>query len=204
MPANAHNFRHANGLALGLLVVLCPHAASAHIGEHLDSGLTSGLMHPVFGLDHLLAMVSVGVVSVQLGGHNIWRIPAAFVAAMIAGGMLGIARIPLPYPEIGIAVSVVVLGMSIVFADMRMSPWPITALVIFFGALHGYAHGVQIPTFASPALYTLGFVLSTATLHLFGVVIGELASLQTWLWKGLRLSGGAVAAVGVAFIIQNL
>src|SRR6185503_8832670 len=123
MPANAHNSRHANGLALGLLVVLCPHAASAHIGEHLDSGLTSGLMHPVFGLDHLLAMVSVGVVSVQLGGHNIWRIPVA-------------------YPEIGIAVSVVVLGMSIVFADMRMSPWPITALVIFFGALHGYAHGV--------------------------------------------------------------
>lgn len=187
----------------GLLILLLPAAAQAHAGGS-DTGLVNGLMHPVFGLDHLLAMISVGVVSAQLGGSNIWRIPAAFVGAMTVGGALGILQFTLPHAELGIAASVLVLGMGVVLAHRHMSPWPITALVLFFGAFHGYAHGLEIPKSVSPALYTLGFVISTSVLHIFGVLIGEAATMQTWLWKGLRFTGGVVTASGAAFLLQTL
>lgn len=121
-----------------LLIALLPSAAHAHLDGN-DTGLFNGLMHPVFGLDHLLAMVSVGVVSVQLGGNNIWRIPMAFVCAMTIGGALGIWRVTLLHVELGIAISVLVLGIGIVLAHRPMSPWPITGLVLLFGACHGYA-----------------------------------------------------------------
>ena len=191
------------GWSGGPLILLLPALAEAHPGGS-DSGLTTGLMHPVFGPDHLLAMICVGVVSVQLGGHNIWRIPAAFVVGMIVGAALGIEDLTLSFTELGIAASVLVLGMAIVFTHRRMSPWPITALIAFFGALHGYAHGVEIPRSVSPALYTLGFLISTSVLHIFGMLIGEVATMQKWLWQGLRLGGGAVSASGVAFLLQTL
>src|SRR5262245_27272011 len=122
-------------LALLLLAVLVPSLAEAH-PEHGEIDLLTGLLHPVFGPDHLLAMVSVGVVSVQLGGRNIWRLPLAFVTAMTIGAVLGIRQVPLPYTELGIAASVVVLGLGIVFARRGMSAWPIVALVALFGACH--------------------------------------------------------------------
>jgi urease accessory protein len=149
-------------------------------------------------------MISVGVASVQLRGNNIWRIPLAFVGAMMLGGALGIGAFALLPVEFGIAASVLVLGIGIVLAHRGMSPWPITALVLSFGACHGYAHGVEIPRSVSPALYTLGFALSTAVLHIVGVVIGEVASMQAWLWKGLRCTGAVVAAAGIAFLLQTL
>ena len=102
----------------GLMILLLPAVAEAHPGGS-DTGLMAGLMHPVFGPDHLLAMICVGVVSVQLGGHNIWRIPLAFVGAMTVGAALGILQFTLPYTELGIAASVLVLGMGIVVAHRR-------------------------------------------------------------------------------------
>ena len=191
------------GCWFGMLpILLLPAVAEAHAGGS-DTGLINGLMHPVFGPDHLLAMISVGVVSVQLGGHNIWRIPLAFVAAMTAGAALGMQFTRFP-AELGIAASVVVLGVAIVLAHRRMSPWPITALVVVFGGFHGHAHGVEMPKSVSPALYALGFVISTAVLHLFGVLISEVATLQKWLWRGLRFTGSVVTAAGVAFLLQTL
>ena len=187
----------------GLLILLLPAAAQAHAGGS-DTGLINGLMHPVFSLDHLLAMISVGVVSSQLGGSNLWRIPAAFVVGMTLGGALGIQQFNLPHAEVGIAASVLVLGTGIVIAHGRMPPWPITALVFLFGSFHGHAHGIEIPRSVSPTLYTLGFVISTSVLHIFGVLIGELAAMQTWLWKGLRFTGGVVMASGAAFLLQML
>ena len=187
----------------GLLILLWPAVAGAHAGGS-DTGLVNGLMHPVFGLDHLLAMISVGVVSAQLGGQSIWRIPAAFVGAMTVGGALGILHFTLSHAELGIAASVLVLGMGIVLAHRHMSPWPITALVLLFGVLHGHAHGLEIPKSVSPALYTLGFLISTSVLHIFGVLIGELATMQAWLWRGLRFTGGVMTASGVAFLLQAL
>ena len=188
--------------SVGPMVLLLPALAEAHPGGS-DTGLMAGLMHPVFGPDHLLAMISVGVVSVQLGGDNIWRIPLAFVGAMIVGAVFGLQQVALPYAELGIAASVLVLGMGIVMAHRAMTPWPITALVAFFGALHGHAHGAEIPGSVSPALYTLGFVISTSALHIFGMIIGEVATMQSWLSRGLRFTGAAVTASGVAFLLQS-
>jgi len=190
-------------LALLLAIVLLPGAARAHL-EGSDAGLLNGLLHPAFGPDHLIAMISVGVVSVQLGGANIWRLPLAFVAAMAAGAALGMTQVPLPYAELGIAGSVLVLGVGIVTAHRGMSPWPIVGLVVLFGTCHGHAHGLEIPKSVSPALYTLGFVIGTALLHIVGVVIGEVAALQHWLWRGLRLGGGAVSASGAVFVANAL
>jgi urease accessory protein len=190
-------------LALLLAIVLLPGAARAHL-DGGDAGLLNGLLHPVFGPDHLIAMISVGVVSVQLGGANIWRLPLAFVAAMTAGAALGMAQVSLPYAELGIAASVLVLGIGILVAGRGMSSWPIVGLVLLFGACHGHAHGLEIPRSVSPALYTLGFVIGTAVLHIVGVVIGEVATLQHWLWRGLRLGGGAVSASGAVFVAQTL
>lgn len=184
------------------MVLLLPAVTKAHQGGS-DTGLMAGLMHPVFGPDHLLAMISVGVVSVQLGGANIWRIPVAFVGAMVVGAMLGLNQVALPYAELGIAASVLVLGLGIVMAHRGLSPWPITALVAFFGALHGHAHGAEIPGSVSPALYTLGFLISTSVLHIFGMIIGEVATMQGWLRKGLRFTGAAVMVSGVAFLLQS-
>jgi len=186
-----------------LLLGLWPAVARAHVGGS-DAGLMNGLMHPVFGLDHLLAMISVGVVSAELGGHSIWRVPLAFVGAMTVGGALGIWQPTLTHVELGIAASVVTLGVGIVLADRRTSPWPITGLVLLFGACHGYVHGVEIPKSVSPALYTLGFVISTSVLHIVGVVIGEVSAMQARLSQGLRLAGGMVVATGVVFMLQSL
>ena len=186
-----------------LLAIVTPGAAEAHLGGG-DAGLMDGLMHPVFGPDHLIAMVSVGVLSMQLGGANIWRLPVAFVAAMTAGAALAIAQVTLPHTELGIAVSVLVLGLGILLANERLSPWPIIGLVALFGACHGYAHGVEIPKSVSPGLYSLGFVIGTAVLHIVGMVIGEIATLQIWLWRGLRVAGGLVAVSGVLFVAQAL
>lgn len=186
-----------------MLMLSLPVAAWAHVGGS-DTGLLNGLMHPVFGLDHLLAMVSVGVVSSQLGSHNIWRVPAAFVSTMTAGGALGILGVAMPFAELGITASVVALGMAIVLAHRQMSPWPITCMVMLFGVLHGHAHGIEIPKAVSPVLYTLGFLISTSVLHITGVLIGELATLQTWLSNGLRYAGGAVTVLGIAFLLQAL
>ena len=113
-------------------------------------------------------------------------------------------QLTVPYTDLGIAASVLMLGLGIVLAHRRMSAWPITALIALFGALHGHAHGVEIPKSASPAFYTLGFLISTSVLHICGMLIGEVASMQPWLWRGLRLTGAAVTASGVAFLLQSL
>jgi urease accessory protein len=195
--------RHARPFLYPALILLLPTAAQAHVGGS-DAGLIDGLMHPVFGLDHLLAMISVGIVSAQLAGNNFWRVPLAFLSAMTVGATLGILRIALPNPELGIAVSVVVLGIAIALAHPGLSPWPITALVLFFGVFHGYAHGREMPASVSPQLYALGFLISTAMLHIFGVIIGEVATMKKWLWNGLRVTGGAVSAAGAAVLLQTL
>jgi urease accessory protein len=187
----------------GPLTLLLPAVAEAHAGSG-DGALMTGLMHPVFGLDHLVAMISVGVVSAQLGGASIWRVPAAFVGAMAAAGALGVLQVGVPHAELGITASVLVLGMSIVLAHRDMAPWPIIALVLFFGSLHGYVHGIEIPRAVSPALYTLGFLISTSTLHIVGVLIGEVATMQTGLGRGLRIAGGVVTASGAAFLLHAL
>jgi urease accessory protein len=170
----------------------------AHTGAGAASGMATGFGHPIGGLDHVLAMVAVGILAAQLGSRAIWLVPAAFVAAMAAGGLLGVAGAALPFVEQGIAGSVVILGFVIALG-WRM---PTTAAMAMAGALaifHGYAHVAEMPVDASGLAYGAGFALATALLHAAGVGFGvgarkiaaQLAPVA------VRLAGGAIAATGI-------
>ncbi len=170
-------------------------SAWAHSGAEGANGFFAGVMHPLTGFDHLLAMVAVGIWGATLGRPLIWILPVAFPMLMVVGGVLGITGVPLPYIESGIASSVIVLGLAIAVAWRAPTPVAI-AIVAVFGVFHGYAHGAELPTAASPAAYVAGFVLCTGTLHLAGVGIGAVKAFS----KGpqfLRASGGLIAAAGV-------
>jgi urease accessory protein len=158
--------------ALGA-VVLVSAPASAHVGHGTD-GLRDGLLHPLTGPDHLLAMVAVGVVAVTWrSDRSRWLAPAAFLLGMVAGGLAGIVGVPFPGAEVLIAASVMLLGFAIAAAvtDGRGAAWVLPMLAIA-GLAHGHAHGAEAPTAAHPALYIGAFLLATAALHLAGMGVG--------------------------------
>lgn len=174
----------------------------AHVQEGPASGFVAGLLHPVLGLDHLLAMVAVGVWGAFLGRPLIWALPVAFPMMMVIGGVLGIAGIDLPAVEPGVALSVVLLG-AVIAAAWR-APVPVAlVLIAFFGILHGHAHGTELPQSASPAAYASGFVLTTGALHLAGVLFGLVDRMPRGRML-LRLSGAAVGAVGLVLLAGRL
>ncbi|MEC5214700.1 urease accessory protein [Polaromonas sp. CG_9.5] len=181
--------------AVGLLLLCFAAAANAHSGDGLVGGFMSGFMHPLSGLDHLLAMVAVGIWGATLGKPLVWALPVAFPMLMVVGGVMGIAQVPLPYVEIGIATSVVVLGLSIA-AAWRAPVAIAVGIVAVFGIFHGYAHGVELPETASPAAFAAGFVISTGLLHLAGIAIGLVKALPRGA-QALRAGGGMIAAAGV-------
>lgn len=178
----------------GLLLILVCSAVRAHSDQDLTGGFVAGYLHPLTGLDHLLAMVAVGMWGASLGAPLIWALPVAFPLMMVAGGVLGILGVPLPYVEAGVALSVLVLGAAIA-ADWR-APLPVAlAIVAFFGLLHGHAHGTELPGSAAPAQYAAGFVVSTGLLHLAGIALGFLKNLRRGAWV-LRGAGVLIALVG--------
>lgn len=185
--------------AAGFLLLCFAAAANAHSGEGVAGGFLSGFMHPLSGIDHLLAMVAVGIWGATLGRPLVWALPVAFPMLMVVGGVLGIAKVPLPYVEIGIAVSVVVLGVSIA-AAWRAPLVLAVGIVAVFGVFHGYAHGTELPETAAPAAYAAGFVISTGLLHLAGIAIGLLKILPHGA-QALRVSGGLIAATGVWILL---
>jgi len=182
-------------IMVGLCLLSLASAARAHTEGIAAGGFFAGVMHPVSGLDHVLAMVAVGIWGAALGRPLLWALPVAFPLLMVGGGVLGIAGVPLPFVEHGIAASVVVLGLAILAA--WRAPVPVALVVVgFFGVLHGYAHGLELPESAAPAEYAAGFVISTGLLHLTGIALGALHLLP----KGrevLRAGGAAIAAAGV-------
>ncbi len=145
--------------------------ASAHTGTGLAGGFQSGFLHPFSGFDHLLAMVSVGLWGAFLGRPLIVALPVIFPTVMAIGGILGIAGVSLPPVEIGIAVSVLVLGAMIAGA-VRAPVWLAVTIVAIFAIFHGYAHGKELPSAADPVGYSAGFVLATGLLHVVGIGIG--------------------------------
>lgn len=185
------------------LTLLMPLAAWAHT-ENLEVGFLSGFLHPVFGLDHFLAMLSVGIVSAQMGGRQIWVIPSIFLSSMIFGAILGIQGIGLPMIEVGIAVSVIILGMAIVIAKRNHGSIPITIFVVFFGIFHGHAHGLEMPNTADPAFYGFGFLLSTSLIHLLGVGVGHLFTRGEVLSHTLRHMGSVMAGMGIMILLNAL
>lgn len=159
--------------AILALAVFAPSLAFAHSdGDHIY-GFQSGLEHPLFGFDHLLAMVAVGAIAARTGV----LVPLSFVSAMVAGAMLGMAGIGLPYLETGIALSLMAFGAMIGLAK-PMSVAAATALATLFGLFHGNAHGFEIPEGASGIAYAAGFVVGTSTLH----AVGALSVLRLARW----------------------
>jgi urease accessory protein len=178
-----------------VFVTLCLSAgtAAAHPG-HAAAGFAGGLAHPFMGLDHLLAMVAVGLWAAQQGGRALWAVPAAFVAAMIAGGVLAWVGLALPHVETGIAVSVLGLGLLIV-TQRRAPPAAGMAIAAVFALFHGYAHGLEMPQIASPVPYAAGFVMATLGLHAAGIAAARLGGRAT------RLAGLGIAASGLAMVL---
>jgi urease accessory protein len=191
--------------ALAIAVALAPAVASAHTGIGQTAGFFHGFWHPIGGIDHVLAMVAVGLFAAQLDGRALWAVPATFVAVMAAGGALGMAGMALPAVEVGIALSVVVLGL-VVLASRR---WPLglaMALVGVFALFHGHAHGAEMPVDASGLAYGLGFVLATALMHLAGIGLGiGLARLAAGPGGRLTRAGGAaISLAGLALLVGAL
>lgn len=176
-------------------------AALAHDESGGGAGFITGLFHPVLGFDHFLAMLSVGIISAQIGGKAIWYIPATFVLAMIAGGALGIQAFDIVAVEIGIATSVLILG-AVLAAGRIMPEWLAVPAVAIFGIFHGHAHGTEMPLIADPWLYGTGFVTGTAIIHLLGVLIGFSFKRVQVGGHALRVAGLGIAAAGTYILFS--
>ena len=173
--------------------------AYAHDGTGLAGGFVSGMLHPLAGLDHMLAMISVGLWGAFLGRPLVYALPMLFPATMAVGGALGMIGIGFPPVELGIAVSVITLGAMILFA-VRAPVVVACAIVAMFALFHGYAHGAELPSAADPIGYSAGFVLSTGLLHLVGIGFGLLRAVPAGT-IALRAAGGAIAVCGGWFLI---
>jgi urease accessory protein len=173
--------------------------ASAHTGEGMLGGFLTGFYHPLFGYDHLLAMLAVGLWGAQMGGRAVWSLPVTFPLIMAVGGLAGMAGLPLPSVETGIALSVLALGLVIAFA-WRPLEIAALALIAVFAVFHGYAHGAELPSAADPAAYSAGFVIATGLIHLTGILVGLFIgrAFDGWLSRGM---GGAIAATGAYFLL---
>jgi urease accessory protein len=176
--------------------------ALAHVEQGQAAGLLSGLTHPISGLDHVLAMLAVGLWGAQLGSPALWLLPVAFPMTMALGGVLGLVGLPLPGVEVGIALSGIVLG-AMVLSEAR-PPLPVAlVLVALFAIFHGHAHGTELPVGQSGLTYSIGFVAATGCLHGVGIAIGLV---HRWEWGKtlLRVAGGIIAAGGAYFLWRAL
>jgi urease accessory protein len=194
----AHRLRLPAALAAAAFISVFGIPAEAHLLDANHAGAVQGFAHPFSGLDHILAMVAVGLWAAQIGRRALWLLPLAFPLAMAAGGLLGMGGVAVPGIETGIGASVAVLGLLIALAARPVLPIAI-ALVALFAVFHGHAHGTELPVAASPALYGLGFVAATTVLHLIGLGIGQILQLP----RGqllVRAGGAGIAAAGVILL----
>ena len=185
--------------ATALVLVGLQTAALAHMGFH-PAGLGDGLAHPFSGLDHVLAMVAVGLWASQLGRPAYWVLPLTFPIVMALGAALGFAGVALPWTEIGIGVSVLVLGLVIAFA-LRPSIAVSVALIALFAMVHGYAHGTELPASASALAYGIGFVVATLVLHAIGLGLGWFTNSADGR-LAMRGAGAAIAVAGIVLLVS--
>ncbi|AHG48621.1 protein hupE (plasmid) [Rhizobium leguminosarum bv. trifolii CB782] len=186
---------------LALAGAALPAVASAHPAIGDAAGFSHGFAHPMSGLDHVLAMVMVGVFAFQLGGRATWLVPTTFVLVMALGGALGAAGINVPFVELGIALSVVVLG-AIVALDVKAPLAAALGIVGLFAIFHGHAHGAEMPDNAAGAAYAAGFMIATALLHLTGLALGYFVG-RAGERRGAfvtRAAGGIAAISGVGIL----
>jgi len=182
--------------------LLLSNPAAAHVGTGLPGGFVSGFRHPFSGIDHLLAMISVGLWGAFLGRPLIYALPVVFPAMMVVGAILGMFVVPLPPVELGIALSVVVLGGCIALS-LRAPVWAASIIVAVFAVFHGYAHGKELPSAADPVSYSAGFVLATGLLHVAGIGLGLLNDLPNGV-VATRSMGAVIAAVGIGLLYRAI
>jgi urease accessory protein len=176
--------------------------AFAHMGTGLPGGFLSGFLHPFSGIDHLLAMVSVGLWGAFLGRPLIYVLPVVFPAMMVVGAIMGMFSVPMPPVELGIALSVLVLG-SCIALSVKAPVWAASLVVAMFAVFHGYAHGKELPSAADPVSYSAGFVLATGLLHISGIGLGLINERPHGI-AVTRSMGGVVATLGVWFLFRAI
>lgn len=187
-----------NLLLISLLIVM-PEIALAHALEGAGGGFVTGLLHPIMGVDHLVAMVAVGLWGAFLGERALWILPIVFPSIMAVGAAFGIVGLEIPLVEFVIALSGVVLG-ALIALRVRAPLAIAMVLVGIFAIFHGYAHGVEMPEQISAITYSAGFVIGTGLLHLAGVAIG----FATRLPRGellVRGCGGVISAIGLSYLV---
>lgn len=175
--------------------------ANAHVGVGDTGGFAHGFKHPIGGIDHILAMVMVGLFAAQLGGRAMWLVPAAFVGVMALGGMVGFSSLPLPFVELGIGLSIVVFGAAVAFGLKRIVAAAM-GLAGFFALFHGFAHGAEMPDNVAGFTYGAGFVVATALVHAAGLSLGLIAASGAGP-RGetlVRAAGALTAVAGVAVV----
>ena len=197
-PGTAYRARWQAAWLIAAAAILLPDLALAHEGG-VAAGFMSGFAHPILGLDHVVAMVAVGLWGAFLGQPAIWLLPVVFPLVMAFGGVLGIAGVPIPAVETGIAASALALGAMVALA-VRPPLWVAAALVGAFAIFHGHAHGTELPQAANPLAYGVGFVVATGLLHLSGIALGLLARWPAGV-RAVRVGGGAIACAGIYFLL---
>jgi urease accessory protein len=199
----SHSDLHFWVLLLTISILTCyPSSAFAHVERGQAIGFVTGLQHPWSGLDHVLAMIAVGIWGAQLGNPAIWLLPVTFPMVMSMGALMGLLGIPLPGIEIGIAFSAILLG-AMVFGEVRPRLVIAAVMVGFFAVFHGHAHGTELPAGQSGLLYSMGFVIATGILHGIGITIGLIHR-----WPAgklaLRGAGALITIMGVTFLWKAL
>ena len=186
-----------------IFFVFAPAAALAHPGHDGAGGLAHGFFYPLTGIDHVLAMIAVGVLAAQYGGRALWLVPVSFLVAMAAAGAIGMAGIPVQIVEAGIGLSVVILGLMIAF---QIKPPRLVAMVVvgFFALFHGYAHGSEMPGGLAGLSFAAGLLGATALLLGAGVGLGLLLQRRTLSRRLIQAGGGAMALVGIAVLASFL
>jgi urease accessory protein len=183
-------------VAIAAFFALIAGPALAHTGFGTTADFTSGFLHPVAGLDHVLAMVAVGLLAALIGARALWAVPLSFVIMMIVGGALGYFGVTVPAVELGITMSIIIIGAAVACGK----PWPVAAVAALAGSFaifHGYAHGAEMPMEAGAGLYTLGFAAGTTLLHLVGIATGLTAFRHRSL---IRAAGAAMCATGLVLL----
>lgn len=198
----ADNTKTNLDLLVFTVALLWPVYAFAHVSGNETGGFLTGIQHPISGLDHVIAMLAVGLWGAQLGAPAVWLLPVVFPMMMACGGCLGLMGIPLPGVEVGIAISAVVLGLM-VLVEAKLKIQLALVIVAFFAIFHGHAHGTELPAGQSGLLYSIGFVAATGCLHGLGIAVGLI---HRWQFGKLALRGAGsfVCAGGMYFLVMAL
>ena len=187
-------------LSLAFALLASPALAHSEAGVAID--FMGGFMHPIFGPDHVVAMVAVGLWGAFLGAPAIWLLPVVFPLMMAVAGAFGVLGVPLPGVEIGIAVSAIMLGTMVALAA-KPPLWIAAVLVAAFAIFHGHAHGAELPVGADAVAFSMGFVIATGMLHVSGIAFGTLSH-----WPAgrtaVRAAGGVIAAIGLAYLVRAI